>query len=175
MLHSRRLRLAVASIGLLVPLLTSATISPTNTPQREELMAQSRDCEGYGRFIFYEGNSLRGDVLGSVWDCNSQFYKLKELNISGVPNDEARSVRLLGVRAGTRLVVYDSPGCSTDDDWAEVAVKTNVWDREVPSFTIPDYEDDEIVVVYHGVRNNGLDGKVSCIEVRVECHYYNLC
>jgi hypothetical protein len=128
----------------------------------QALGAVRQDCQG--RFIFYEGNDLTQAMLGDVSDCFATFHKLKELNLANVPNDEARSVQMLNVKAGTTLIVYDSPDCSTDDDWTEIYIKTDIQDRRSPSFEIPRYDDDEINVVWH--EKNGLDGKVSCIQVK---------
>ena len=164
---SKQFSYLLPSVVVFLPLFPLTPTSQVHSLPTEKLTAHS--CQG--RFIFYEGNNLTQDVLGEVSDCFSQFYRLKDFvsNLPRIPNDEARSVRMLKVKARTRLIVYDSPKCSTSDDWTEIYVKVDIQDRMSPSFQIQNYDDEEIAVVWHWhKRNKGLDGKVSCIEVRLE-------
>jgi hypothetical protein len=112
-----------------------------------------------GRFELHEGNSGGQDVVGTLRD------DLTVTTVSGSStfvNDEARSVIAYWVAPGTVLRLYDSPSCSTSDDWVSIKVKTLKKKLVISSFqqsvSGPDYE-----VAYHAV--NGLDGKVSCAKV----------
>lgn len=121
-------------------------------------------CEA--RFIFYEGNSARQDRLGEIPGCFSQFYLLTDSFtnfVYRIPNDEARSVVLRNIPAGTRLRVYDSGKCSSSNAWGEILAKKHLEEALVYSFQIF-HEDDAIRITW--VKNKGkLDGKISCIEV----------
>jgi len=108
-----------------------------------------------------EGNNCTQDVVGELTDRMGQSTNLKQT--SGFANDEARSVLLLNVRARTVLRAYDSPDGDKSDDWAEVTVKETVDEYCIASFE-QTYEDAVVKAVLH--HKNGLDGKVSRIEVR---------
>jgi len=83
------------------------------------------------------------------------------------PNDEARSVTLITVREGTKIRVYDSPDPDQsqrmqEDDWAEITVTKSSETAMIPTFEST-YSDTCVDVVYN--QKNGLDGKVSTIEI----------
>jgi hypothetical protein len=58
--------------------------------------------------------------------------------------------------------IYDSPGCDDDDDWTEIQVRQNVARFVVGTFE-QTRSDSVLRMIFH--RDNGLDGKVSCIAV----------
>lgn len=108
-----------------------------------------------GQIVFYEGNGGSQDIVHTTDDSAGQ-------NFRPLQNDEARSVKLLNVRPGCTISVYDSPGGSTKDDFCIIRVK-----RSSPEYTVAtferSYEDDYVLVSY--ARKNGLDGKVSRIRI----------
>ncbi|HEV2844878.1 MAG TPA: hypothetical protein VG477_08540, partial [Thermoanaerobaculia bacterium] len=59
---------------------------------------------------FYEGNNCTEDRLGSVPYAQAQWDLLKG---GPIPNDEARSLRLVNVKAGS-IKLYNSPGGHLD-------------------------------------------------------------
>ncbi|NSL87675.1 hypothetical protein [Chitinophaga solisilvae] len=108
-----------------------------------------------GIIVFYEGNNGTQNIVQTVEDTPGQ-------NFRPVKNDEIRSMKLYGVRAGCVITVYDSPDGSTSDDFSIINVK-----RISPEYTVATFErsyEDEYVVVSF-IRNNGLDGKISRIKI----------
>lgn len=108
-----------------------------------------------GQIVFYEGNGGSQDICQTIDDGAGQ-------DLRAEPNDEARSVKLLNVRQGCILSVFDHPGGNTNDDFCVITVK-----RSSPEYTVGtferSYEDEYVHVSY--ARKNGLDGKVSRIRV----------
>ena len=113
-----------------------------------------------GHIRFREYNHCEGNHKGECTDQSGTKINFK--NTDGFTNDDARSAQLLNVRAGAVIRVYDSPVGKTSDDWTEIVVKKQVQEYCVKTFE-ETYEDDIVRVTYH--RNNGLDGKVSRVEV----------
>jgi hypothetical protein len=74
------------------------------------------------------------------------------------PNDEARSVKLLDVRPGAVISVFDAKNGSESDDFCVIQVKKSLPEYTVGTFE-RSYEDEYALVSY--ASKNGLDGKVS--------------
>lgn len=117
-----------------------------------------------GGIILYEGNNASQDIVCGVPGQRLAAYNLKNNNI-GCENDEARSAEIVDPKLGMKFVVYDSPDGRTDDDYAIITVR-----RTVPGgvFTINSFEstqaNNDFSIWYS--RKNGLDGKVSRLEVK---------
>ena len=108
-----------------------------------------------GQIVLYEGNGGSQDIVQSFQDDAGQNSRVS-------PNDEARSMKLLQVRVGAVIIVYDSPDGKLNDDYCVIRVK-----RSSPEYTVGTFErsyDDEYVTVSYA-RKNGLDGKVSRIRI----------
>lgn len=113
------------------------------------------------RIILYEGNNCTQDIVGIIEYTGS--YNLK--NYRGW-NDEARSIYFQNT-ASLNVLVFDSPSGDRGDDWSEIYYSSP------GDYCIWSFEEDEIAqtnsagggwsLTYHS--NNGLDGKVSRIEV----------
>lgn len=148
-------------------------------------------------FQFYEGNNCTQDSLGSLdvdklVDDNETIVALNLANPSaramallnpaflpallrGGWNDEARSVRIISnwrvVREPrtARLLVADSPSGSTNDDWTVIRVTDATQIPEsglcIGSFERP-FNRSGVTVELH--PHNGLDGKVSHLELRCD-------
>ncbi len=113
--------------------------------------------------IFWEGNNAQQDGWSLSTDFN-QDYDLKDGG-SPVPNDETRSCTIVDAEAGTVINVYDSPSASPTDDWASIEVNQKITAPVVVD-TFEDstsYGGGTVTVTYH--KNNGLDGKVSFIQI----------
>ncbi len=108
-----------------------------------------------GVIAFYEGNGGSQNLVQAVEDEPGQ-------NFRPVKNDEIRSCKLLSVRPGCEIRVYDSPDGSTGDDYSIINVKRSNPDYIVGTFE-RSYEDEYVRVTF--IRNNGLDGKVSRIKI----------
>ncbi len=113
-----------------------------------------------GSIRFMEANECGENQKGECEDKAGTRIDFKKTE--GFTNDDARSVTLLNVRKGAIIRVYDNPEGKEDDDYAEIVVKKEVQSYCVKSFENT-YEDDTVKVTFH--KNNGLDGKVSRVEV----------
>lgn len=114
-----------------------------------------------GPFVdFFEGNGATQDVVCSVMISESMSTDFQEHG--ECDNDEARSLVLFDAPAGRVLRLFDSPAGSREDDWVEIVVKRDVEQKQIGSFETS-FEDDDVRVTY--IRNDGLDGKVSHLEV----------
>lgn len=113
-----------------------------------------------GDITFYEGNGACQDIVCTLNDTAGQRVNCKDHD--DCENDEARSCLLRNVRANAVIRVYDSPSGDKDDDWTEITVL-----RTHPEYTVRTFEknleDVYLRIVHH--HNNGLDGKVSRIEI----------
>lgn len=114
-----------------------------------------------GEIRLFEDNGCTGNHKGhtAVRRRRINFKKNKHFT-----NDDARSMRLTDVPAGVVIRVYDSPDGKESDDWAEIHIKTFVKEYCFNTFE-QNFENDQIRMVYH--PNNGLDGKVSRLEVDI--------
>ncbi|ELU8564822.1 hypothetical protein [Vibrio parahaemolyticus] len=117
-----------------------------------------------GLLAFYEGNNGSQDLVCSIpisgnknIDFTSDSY--------GCDNDEARSMVLHQVRSGTQITVFDSPSANRNDDYTVINVL-----NDISSYTIDTFEhtfqNPWISVSFRHV--NGLDGKVSRVEIRTD-------
>ncbi len=119
----------------------------------------AEDTEGVGSpggdVVLYEGNGGSQDIVAVYTDTAGQETKVD-------PNDEARSSKLMLVREGATITVFDDPDGSKEDDYCVIRVKKPSPEYTVNSFE-RSYEDEYVIVSY--VRKNGLDGKVSRIKI----------
>jgi hypothetical protein len=112
--------------------------------------------------VFFEGNNAERDYV-----CNVSMESEKTLNFKKhreCVNDEVRSLILYDMPARRTLRLFDSPDGSRRDDWVEIVAKRKVSKKQINTFE-RSFEDADVRVTYH--RDNGLDGKVSRLEV--EC------
>ena len=72
---------------------------------------------------------------------------------------------MYNIKAGSYIVVYDHPDGSEMDDWAEIYFAKNIAEFTVGTFE-QDWTDASAGVYITYTRSNGLDGKVSRIEMR---------
>jgi hypothetical protein len=116
-----------------------------------------------GTIVLREGKGCSQDVVKRLSDT-PEHYNLK--NFSGT-NDEARSLELNSVEAGTKILVFDHPRGRRSDDWSEIYVSKFTPFRCVSSFedSFGEAVDGDSVfgIEYH--PHNGLNGKVSRVEV----------
>lgn len=115
----------------------------------------------------YEGNSGTQDVVCPVGINQNKSLRFGDPWLDGndfpCNNDEARSVLIHDAPAGKVFRVYDDPNRRfEEDDWTEIVVKRPVSRKYVDTFE-RSYEDDDVRVIFH--RDNGLDGKISSLEV----------
>ena len=133
------------------------------------------DIINKGGFIFYEGNNATQDVVCGVVGSFTHNVNMMDNNI-GCENDEARSVLISNVNARTKLTVYDNPDSSTSDDFCEIYIKKDIGKYyEENEYIINSFEaniNDEFVLV-NCFRNNGLDGKVSNIDILLDYVFYD--
>ncbi|MEM1178425.1 MAG: M12 family metallopeptidase, partial [Acidobacteriota bacterium] len=116
----------------------------------------------FPNFTFYEGNAATQERV-CAFGAIAQTVKFKQDGFT-CENDEARSVRLNHVPPGVSLVLYDDPDCHQNDDWTVIRSLDSVTNFIVPSFESA-LTTGDVKVTPH--PNNGLDGKVSCVQVTV--------
>lgn len=109
-----------------------------------------------GLIAFYEGNNASLNIVQTVTDDPGQDFR-------PVTNDAVRSLKLFNVRPGAEIRLFDSADGSTGDDFCIIHVKRNSPEYIVNTLE-RSYEDNFVMVAF--IRNNGLDGKVSRIQVR---------
>merc|ERR1712110_1278537 len=88
-------------------------------------------------------------------------------------NDEVRSGILIVAEYGTVITLYDSPDGSKDDDYTVIKVKTSASDFGTNGLRIDSFEQSQtyslgngtVEMTYHS--DNGLDGKISRVEIQV--------
>lgn len=98
----------------------------------------------------------------SVVDGSFNFKKLKR-----AVNDEARAMVLYGpLKKGTVIRIFDSPKGKKNDDWLEITVLQDVWNQQITFATLErSWQDSNVKVAFR--KKNGLDGKVSRVEINV--------
>jgi hypothetical protein len=113
-----------------------------------------------GGLVFREGNRCSQDIVGETNYFPGQRLNLRRTHFW--ENEEARSLQLERVRAGTVIRVFDDSGGSKDDDYAVITVKSNTNRYCIRKFQTTS-ANSTVQVDYH--RHNGLDGKVSYITI----------
>ncbi|MDH0749366.1 hypothetical protein N5D61_23860 [Pseudomonas sp. GD03842] len=116
-----------------------------------------------GGIYLWEGNNA--DPKQDAVCVIPRAQRTLELPTAGCENDEARSLSLSGIAKGTRLSLFDSRSGSREDDHMIIDVTRDIGLHEhvvVGSFE-QNWTTDAYKATY--VRNNGLNGKVSRIEV----------
>ena len=114
--------------------------------------------------VLHEGGSGSQDVVCRIPVPDNReyrFYNFKKDKL-GCENDEARSFTLVDVPANTILHFYDSPSRRINDDWLRVRTRREIGRMVVSSFQL-DRDRPDIQLQY--TRKNGLDGKVSSLEI----------
>jgi hypothetical protein len=108
----------------------------------------------------YEGNNASQNMVCSLPVGQTQVYRFPDH--AECDNDEARSLVLHNVSAGTVVILYDSSDGNLDDDWLAIRVKQDILTTSINTFQ-RSYSDANVDVIYAG--DNDLDGKVSRLEV----------
>lgn len=114
-------------------------------------------AEGY--LVFYQKNGCDGNVQETT-DKKNQVINVK--NRKHWKNDFYRSLKLVNVRKGTIIRLFDDPKGGKGDDWTQVTVKRQVRKIKINSFE-RNRDTQNVRIVYH--KKNGLDGKLSRIEI----------
>lgn len=117
-----------------------------------------------GGVVLYEGNRATQDIVCGIPGGEATALDFTKESPKGCENDEARSARLFGLRAGTTFTVFDSPRGNRSDDYATVRVLRDLKDRAVtiPSFHTS-YNDGDVAV--EARYRNGLDGSISRLNL----------
>merc|ERR1719430_1867150 len=137
--------------------------------RREEESIHNNTWEEKTRFTgaisFFEGNGGSQDEVCTLfwppygtWDFQHEQH---------CQNDEARSAILISADPYTTITIYDSPSGSKSDDYTIIKIK-NAVESEI---LIDSFEKSQeitsggnwVVIEHH--HHNGLDGKVSRVEI----------
>jgi len=114
-----------------------------------------------GRISLYRDNNLAGDVLCVLQVTPTQYRLSRNVNCD---DDEARSMKLENVKAGTVITLFDDTQCRPGrDDELTITVLRNIARYEFPTFE-RDYSDRFVRAVYRGDQD--LDDAVSCIQIQ---------
>jgi Ricin-type beta-trefoil lectin domain len=116
-------------------------------------------CRQRGMLTFKEDSGCRGDVEGWVTDRSGN---MADFNADGFDDNDAESLHLGSVRAGTIIRVYDDEGGSQSDDWAQILVKSTTTTC-LGGFETS-FESAALKVDFHPVSD--LDDEVSRVDVR---------
>lgn len=142
-------------------LLVTACRSDTSETSPSLVLDQAVERIVSSELLLFEGNDCTQDVIGQIDDSVPQIHNFK--NVDGFENDESRSLLLVNIRPDVVVRLFDNPDGEMDDDWVEIFVK-----QQIPDYCITTYEqsfeDDFVRITYYD--HNGLDGKVSRLEVR---------
>jgi len=117
-------------------------------------------CRRQGTMTFREDNGCLDDSNGSLTDRSRNTVRFPDND--SFSNDDARSLQLSNVHAGSIIRVFDSPDGATNDDWTQIFVKATQFGC-IGTFQSSS-NSATLKVDHHPV--NGLDGKVSRVEVR---------
>lgn len=119
------------------------------------------------RIQLFEGNNATQDLLGTInvaTDKNIRFTDGENC----YKNDEARSARLLNMKAGQRITIFDDSSPSgtfsdTRDDYMYIYIK-----QDFNSYTIGTFEQDinNSLIFANYCCGGNLDGKVSHLKSR---------
>jgi hypothetical protein len=117
----------------------------------------------HGGIYFWEGNNA--DSSQDAVCVVPRGQRTLRLPMAGCENDEARSLSLSGIDKGTRIRLFDNANGSREDDHVIIDVKRDISldERVVISSFEQTLNSADYQMVY--VRNNGLDGKVSSIQL----------
>ena len=124
--------------------------------------------EGSVDFFKRNGGGRKVDPWASCrLPIKTHTYKLKEHRVQNCGNDDVKSMQLIGsFPRGFKVRVYDNSAGHHNDDWTSVLVKKELINARIIIGTFEDdFESHEIRVDYH--RKNGLDGKVSRIDIEM--------
>ncbi len=121
-----------------------------------------------GAITFFEDNGVAGDALCGLSPAAGD-YRFEQPGARACENDEARSLLLYEIAAGTMIEVFDDGRCRTTDDHTKITVL-----RELPEglggvarYELGSFErgfEDDFLRVERLTRGN-LDGKVSCVRI----------
>ncbi|ELU8564823.1 metallophosphoesterase family protein [Vibrio parahaemolyticus] len=116
---------------------------------------------------FYEGNGGSQNIVCTIPGNKSQEVNFKN-DSYGCDNDEARSVVLSSMHAGTVIEVTDDPNGGHHDDYAVIHVKKDLLGSyTVDTFERSDMHNEQVTVYYYSTGDNKLDGKVSRAKIKV--------
>lgn len=120
----------------------------------------------------FEGNNTSQNVVCTIALAEpfSQMFRFKSKD-GGCKNDEARSIEFDWIPPGTVIELYDDADCLTSDDWVKFTFLKRVKYTWAGGFEYSkddtDYGEGDVVYskTYH--KDNGLDGKVSCMKINI--------
>jgi len=146
---------------LIVALTTSCGASPSTVDAPTPIPDFPGERTSSRQILLFEGNDCIQDIVGWTDDSIPQIINFKQT--SNFQNDGTRSMLLVNVQPEVVIRLYDNPDGEVDDDWVEILVKQAIPDYCIGSYE-QSFENDFVSVTFHD--HNGLDGKVSRLEVR---------
>ena len=157
------IRLVFFVVASSVALVAGSVDAGSRTIAEKQASAAAGGKTVYGFIRFYEGKGATQDTF-----CAETISSLP-YHVSGriCKNDEAKSLKVEGLPAGTRIWVYDNPNCDTGDDWALITTlqragfEGNGSPIVAYEFEGPNNDPSRVSIEYH-YQDGNLNGKVSC-------------
>lgn len=133
-----------------------------NNYRSGDLRAYTQTLTHGGIYLWEGGNADKKQDAVCAIPAGSKTLKFPT---QGCENDEARSMSLSGIKEGTRITLFDNRDGKRHDDYSIIDIKRDIGMSE--EVVIGSFERNADNGTYQAVytRNNGLDGKVSRIEI----------
>ena len=112
----------------------------------------------------YEGNNATQNVVCTILlsDLQTRSPYIFSQGDGNCSNDEARSMTLVAIPAGTVLRLFDASDGDLQDDWVEIVTKRDLAIKTIGTFE-QSLDDPDVEVTFFS--RDGLNGKVSRIEL----------
>ena len=116
------------------------------------------------RFIFFEGNHCKQNIVGSMWTTNQGGARFggSIKSYSWFVNDEARSVLIKSAKKGEIIRLADAPDANTGDDRTHIRIKKGFKDAVCVTTFEVGWNNPHLEIVHR--HKNGLDGRVSYVR-----------
>lgn len=147
-------------------LILLATLAVILTITASKVQAQQAD-----NLVFYEGNGCSQGIVFAYNSYRAADDNCKKRGPCKGDNDEARSLRIgKSVKQGAKIVVFDNPGGSIQDDYTTIDVINRSF-IQPEGYCLRSFEQTfDNPGANSGIRvdhfhQNGLDGKISRVKV----------
>lgn len=141
----------------------SQALSVTSCTTSADLWRLGTGRHAGGGITFFEDNGVVGDRVCGLPPATGDYRFEEPGGGRACEDDEASSVLLYEIAAGTEIEVFDDDNCGTNDDHTLIRVKRSVVRYELGSFE-RGFEDEFLKV--DRLTSGDLDGEVSCVRIR---------
>lgn len=141
---------------------TTPNFIAINNYRNGDTLQYARALSQGGIYLWEKRNaSTSGDTVCVI----PREARTLRLPAAGCENDEAQSISFSGIDKGTRITLFDSPSGNREDDHLIIDVTRDIGIHE--KVVVGSLEQNLTTDAYRAryVRNNGLEGKLSRVEV----------